>query len=135
MKKALFTGALIFLTILLCACGGGRVSGAKTHVVESKMYSQKEISDAINVIKKDFGENWDGCTLNEIYYAGDDYSKDHWEWAERHGGDEVLVLMSSFYVDSSGGDGSLNPDSTYNRWSWILVREDDGPWRHVDHGY
>ena len=49
--------------------------------------------------------------------------------------DEVIVLISSFDVDSSGGDGSLNPNSTYTRWSWILVRNKNGKWKHVDHGY
>lgn len=36
--------------------------------------------------------------------------------------DEVIVLLSPFYVDSSGGDCSLNPNSTYDDWGWILVR-------------
>lgn len=43
--------------------------------------------------------------------------------------------VSSFDVDSSGGDGSLNPNSTYNDWKWILVRTNGGKWQHVDHGY
>lgn len=46
-----------------------------------------------------------------------------------------IVLLSSFDVDSSGGDGSLNPNSTYSDWKWILVRTDGGKWQHVDHGY
>lgn len=46
-----------------------------------------------------------------------------------------MVLLSSFDVDSSGGDGSLNPNSTYDNWMWILVRTKDGQWKHVDHGY
>lgn len=31
--------------------------------------------------------------------------------------------------------GSLNPDSTYDDWKWILIRNDSGNWEHVDHGY
>lgn len=46
-----------------------------------------------------------------------------------------IALLSSFDVDSSGGDGSLNPNSTYNDWKWILVRTNGGQWQHVDHGY
>ena len=75
------------------------------------------------------------CTLTEIYYAGDDSSKDHQDWVNRNNADEVIVLLSSFDVDSSGGDGSLNPNSTYNDWKWILVRTNGGQWQHVDHGY
>ena len=43
--------------------------------------------------------------------------------------------VASFDVDSSGGDGSLNPNSTYSDWKWILVRTNGGHWQHVDHGY
>lgn len=47
----------------------------------------------------------------------------------------MLVLLSSFDVDASGGDGSLNPNSSYEGWAWILVRSKAGQWKHVDHGY
>ena len=53
----------------------------------------------------------------------------------QYGGDELIVLLSSFDVDASGGDGSLNPNETYSNWNWILVRDSGGQWRHADHGY
>lgn len=62
-------------------------------------------------------------------------SKVNQDWADRNDADEVMVLLSSFDVDSSGGDGSLNPNSTYDKWMWILVRTKDGQWKYVDHGY
>jgi hypothetical protein len=57
------------------------------------------------------------------------------DWAKRNDADEVIVLTSSFDVDASGGDGSLNPNSTYTKWMWILVRNKVEKWKHVDHGY
>jgi hypothetical protein len=46
------------------------------------------------------------------------------------------VLLSDFNVDSSGGDGSLNPNSTYGGWNWILIRDSKtGNWRVDDWGY
>ena len=104
-------------------------------IYRSEIYSEEDIAAAIDTIKKEFKSNWNGCTLTEIYYAGDDSSKDHQDWADRNNADEVIVLLSSFDVDSSGGDGSLNPNSTYNDWKWILVRTNGGQWQHVDHGY
>ena len=100
-----------------------------------RLYSQKEINSAIDVIKKEFKRDWKGCTLKEIHYAGDKVSKEHQEFAERYNADEVIVLVSTFDVDESGGDGSLNPNSTYTDWNWILVRKNGGKWKHVDHGY
>ena len=124
----------ILLVFSLSACGGN-VRGVKTHYVDSEMYSQDDINSAIDTIKKEFKSDWKGCTLTEIYYAGDDCSKDHQDWADRNNADEVIVLLSSFDVDSSGADGSLNPNSTYDNWNWILVRTNGGQWQHVDHGY
>lgn len=134
MKRHFCMILCILFALTLCACGG-KVSDVKTQEVDSEIYSQEEIASAIDTIKKDFRREWSGCTLTEIYYAGDETSKAHQEWADRHNADETIVLLSSFDVDFSGGDGSLNPNSTYDGWNWILVRSDDGEWEHVDHGY
>lgn len=134
MKKIAHITLCTLLVLCLSACGGN-IRGVKTHNVDSEMYSPDEINSAIDTIKKEFKRNWKGCTLTEIYYAGDDLSKTHQDWADRNNADEVIVLLSSFDVDSSGGDGSLNPNSTYDGWNWILVRTDNGQWQHVDHGY
>ena len=134
MKKIVCIILCSLLVFSLSACGGD-ISRVNTHNVNSEIYSQEDINAAIDTIKKEFMMNWGGCTLTEIYYAGDDSSKDHQDWADRNNEDEVIVLLSSFDVDSSGGDGSLNPNSTYSDWSWILVRTNGGKWQHVDHGY
>ena len=136
MKKYLCTLLLCVVLIGLCACGGN-ISNANTHKVDSEIYSQEDISSAIEVIKKEFSLGWNGCTLTEIYYAGDNTTSSEYirDFADRYDADEVIVLLSSFDVDSSGGDGSLNPNSTYDNWNWILVRNSGGQWKHVDHGY
>ena len=114
--------------------------GLESEVIElickaSTLYSDADIEAAIDVIEKEFNSEWKGCTLTDIYYAGDETCADYRDWADRNNADEVIVLKSSFDVDSSGGDGSLNPNSTYDDWMWILVRTDGGEWKHVDHGY
>ena len=98
------------------------------------IYSYDDITSAINTVIEYFNENFKGCTLKEIYYAGDNenYFK---EILQQYGGDEAIVLTSTFDVDGSGGDGSLNPNSTYKDWIWLLVRNKQGEWKHVDHGY
>lgn len=99
------------------------------------MYTEKEIDNAIKVVEKYFKKEFSGCTLTKIGYAGDEKSQGHIDFAERINGDEIIVLISSFDVDSSGGDGSLEPNSTYNNWMWILARKDGVQWKHIDHGY
>lgn len=135
MKKILVLCLTLIMCFNLVACSGGDFQNVKTHEVDSELYSKKEINSAIDTIKSEFKKDWKGCTLTEIYYAGDSVSKDHQDWADRYNADETIVLLSSFDVDSSGGNGSLNSNSTYDGWSWILVRKEGESWVHVDHGY
>ena len=131
MKK-LLSLVLLSLTLLgLSSCG----EKVKTRDVPSELFSQSDISSAMAVIEKEFKKGWRGCTLKEIYYAGDELTRKFADYPARYDADEVIVLLSSFHVDSSGRSPSLNPDFTYNDWNWILVRNEGEAWRHVDHGY
>lgn len=134
MKKTVCLILCLVLLAGLCACGKDEKE-IKTHEVESERYTQEDIRAAIEVIETEVSRNWKGCTLTEIYYGGDELSASFQHEAEWHDGDEVIVLLSSFDVDSTGGDGSLEPNHTYTGWEWILVRSQGGEWRHVDHGY
>lgn len=46
-----------------------------------------------------------------------------------------IVLYSSFDTDASGGDGSLEPNTTYDDFQWILVRDNGGTWEVKTYGY
>lgn len=133
MKKAISLICALLMVITLCSCGS--ISKVKITSVQSNIYSENDIDSAINVTLNYFRDNFSGCTLKEIHYAGDDYLDDFKYWAHQYQCDEAIVLVSTFDVDSSGGDGSLNPNSTYENWDWILVRNKDGEWKHKDHGY
>lgn len=134
MNKIKYVVLCIMSALSLIACGGN-ISEVSTQRIESQLYSQDDINSAVDIIKKEFKSDWKGCSLTEIRYAGDEITKEHQEWSDRNNADEVIVLLSSFDVDSSGGDGSLNPNSTYDDWKWILVRSNGGQWKQVDHGY
>ena len=130
---------IIFVLAWSCVFGfaacGGDVASVKITEYTSEIYTDVEIENAIDVAVNYFKKEFEGCTLKEITYLGDD-KLDGWkEFAERNNADDVIVFVSTFDVDASGGDGSLNPNSTYTNWKWILVRIDNGKWKHVDHGY
>ena len=134
VRKAVAILCALVCMVSLAACGGN-VSNVEIKESTSEIYSDREINAAINEIMRYFKRNFDGCTLREITYAGDEKTLAHAEFAERQGAKDVIVLISKFDVDASGGDGSLNPNSTYTNWMWILVRDGLGGWKHVDHGY
>ena len=140
MKKATLVIIALIMTLIFTGCGrkdsGGNIDSVYVPDWKpSEIYSDDDIEAAYQTVKDYFSNNFDGCTLTKLYYPGDTYADEFNEWAEQYDADEAIVILSSFDVDSSGGDGSLNPNSTYNDWNWILVRNDGGDWEHVDHGY
>ena len=134
MKKFVTLAVALIGVFALVACGGN-TKNVRITDYSSEIYSDAEIDSAIDVAIDYFEKHFDGCTLTEITYLGDDELDDFQEFAERNNADDVIVLISNFEVNDSGGDGSLNPNSTYTDWNWILVRTDGGQWEHVDHGY
>ena len=118
---------------------GSDAKDVQTSEAGSEIYTKEDISSAISVINKEFDRNWKGCTMKKIAYAGDETTEEESQYKKRSGmaadDDQVIVLVSTFDVDESGGDGSLEPNSTYKDWKWILIRHPGGMWEHVDHGY
>lgn len=135
-NKAKYIIAMAGIMLMsLCACSSDK-DNVWTTEVSSTLYSQQDISDAIDVVKSDFKQNNSGFTLKKLYYAGDETSQSYQEWADRNNADEVLVLWSAFHTDSDGGsDKSFEPDTEYTDWNWILVRNDGGKWAIADQGF
>ena len=126
---------LLALTCLLGLSACGQVRKAETVKVGSALYSEFEIRRAIAKIKRDFFFGWDGCELLSIRYAGDSVTLGYRDWAQRYGKDQVIVLISDFYARTPAGNSGLTEEQLYGGWNWILVRNEHGAWRHVDHGF
>lgn len=142
MMKKIISVLLLFIIVLsTTACSGnlfkpkGHIDNVKISDYSSEIYTDDEIKDAIDVTLEYFKNEFYDCTLTELSYLGDEWLTDYQTFATRENADDVIVFISNFDTGSSGGDGSLNPNDTYENWSWILVRENGGQWRHVDHGY
>ena len=109
----------------------GDVSVAIVPEVESQMFTQEEIASATDAVMEYFAEEFEGCVLLEIYYAGDDRSALESETA----GCETLVLLSDFDAVSPGDDSAFSTDNTYVGWSWILTKNADGKWEIINYGF
>ncbi len=131
MKKKI--GILVLVLALLLSACGGDVSRVEHVIGESDYYTQAQIRGAMNEVEKFFRAEFSGCTLTELRYEEEKTGEKQLAWAEDYGA-EVIVLLSSFDVDASGGDGSLNPNSTYERYQWILTKTLFG-WELKDWGY
>ncbi len=140
MKRSFLVVIVLTTLLLFTGCSIKNKGGNIDHVKivdekSSEIYSEDDLETAYETVKDYFSSEFDGCTLTTLYYPGDTYADEFDEWAEQYGFEEAIVICSAFDVDASGGDGSLNPNSTYDDWKWILIRNDRGEWEHVDHGY
>ena len=133
MKRLL--AMLLVLALALSGCGRGDISDTRMVIGESRLFHQWEIESAMETAMEHFRREFDGCTMTEIEYNEDKSESASAEWARRYEADEAIVLYSSFEVGESGGDGSLNPNSTYGNWQWVLTRDDGGEWTLRTWGY
>lgn len=145
MKKVLSYLGLIVVAIgfsILLASQFGKSSNAHVSIEESTKFSEEEINEAIATVKRKFS-GFQGCELTEISYIeaesnkiAEDYLKYGKGSEKSMDPDNVIGLLSDVKVDSSGGDGSLEPNSTYTEWRWILIRDSKSKkWRVDDWGY
>ena len=135
MKKIKVFLSLMLCLVLLTACGGGNISEVGRQMGESAHYSKAEIARAMDRVEDHFRNEFDGCKLLNLRYDEEKTRAEAEEWAAQYGADEAIVLLSDFEVDSSGGDGSLNTDSTYRDWKWVLTRNEKGAWELKTWGY
>lgn len=142
MKKSKF----IMLALSVCIIGiviyyfntykVGNIDNVSEGSLKSEIYSENEIKDAMNIVKQKFKRDFKGCTLTDLWYGENISSRSTAEWAKQYNADEAIILSSNFDVDSSGGDGSLNPNTTYTKWQWILVRDkSNNEWSLKTWGY
>ena len=133
MKK--IVNLLLILCLLLTGCGGGNISGVQVAIGESVSFTRDEIEQAMDVAMDHFRREFDGCTMTAIRYDESKSYAQSLEWANTYGAEEAIVLYSDFDVDASGGDESLNPNSTYRNWQWVLTRNGGGKWNLRTWGY
>jgi len=116
--------------------------GLDLDIGESIKFTNVEIMSAVDMVFEKFTD-FTGCELTHLWYdeeKSETFINGYMTSGRGQGNGilrkNVIVLLSNFDVDSSGGDGSLNPNSTYYDWNWILVRDNESDsWRVDDWGY
>ena len=113
---------------------GKEYNGTNIMLYESAFYTKEEVMSAAQIVVNYFEEEFAGCKMLDLRYEESGYEKETAEWAEQYDVDEVIILVSDFETDEGGGDGALNPNSTYEDWKWILVHSNN-EWELKTWGY
>ncbi len=138
MRKAIAVLSFILLVFGLVACKENKIL---REVGPSDKFSKAEINSALDKVIEEF--DFKGSSLNKVWYDEEKSEREVGFYMRNGRGsvngvarENVIILLSEFDVDSSGGDGSLNPNSTYENFMWILIRDDkSSPWEIDDRGY
>ena len=142
MKSALRMVFLLMLCLTLVACSRtGKTDHAEIDYGKSTRFSQAEIKAAGEAVLEKF-KDFRSCDLQGLWYDEDrsdplvevylTYGRGSINGATQG---NVVVLLSDFYVNSSGADPSFNPDTTYTNWQWVLTRtSSENPWTVDDWG-
>ena len=124
---------VLLLVLILSGCGG-KVDDAELTIGTSYLYSEKEIQSAMRVVMNQFERGFESCKLLTLTYDEELSAKSADDWAEQYEADEAIVLESSFYVIGNKNP-TLNPNSVYRGWQWILTRNGNGTWELQTCGY
>ena len=98
----------------------------------SKIFSNEDIDAALNVVAEEAGM-WDEITVDNIRYAGDEWSTDEnlKKMNELGGGKkftQVCKILTDVKVADDAPGGVWEAGKTYKDYCWWLAREDGGQW-------
>lgn len=95
---------------------------------EKEYIYQKEISKTIELVQNDFV--FPSSALTKIQYKEEESDKFSKHCLENGKGsvngvkfENVIAFLSNFNVDDSGDNPVLNPNSTYENYQWVLIRD------------
>lgn len=110
----------------------------------SQIYSNDDMDAAVKIIFQQF-EQWYGCDLHSILYAGDECnSAENLKWmnelSKAQGQKEKMVycmeFLSDFYVSREAEQfTTFSPETEYKNWQWWFARSENGEWQLLTFGY
>ncbi len=144
MKKIIISLCLILVifSFVLYKQQEGKTNHVEVNIGTSTKFTEEEIHDAIGSVEKKF-QSFKGCELTDLWYSekrSNEFIKDYLKYGagskSNVNAGNIIVLLSNFNVDASGGDGSFEPKSTQSEWNCIIIRDSKTDnWRVDDWGY
>ena len=130
MKRIAAFIVLLVVLLGLAGCGDAVSVGG----FSSKYMNNDDYEAAVQEVMTYF-RSFEGCTMKKIGYAGDAAVKAEAD-ARGLAPEEVIVLTSTFETDGENHNNGLNPNYTYEDYTWTLTRDTTaGLWEVTDHGY
>ena len=109
---------------------------------ESDLFTEEDLDSAIDTILEEFN-TWNGCELQSIDYAGDEFSSSEAldQINKDHPGNDYTDCIQfrmdfhSPYEEDDLEGTAWTPDTDYLQYQWTLARKEGEEWEIVNHGY
>ena len=148
MKTFILTTLIFIFSICTVQANDGapaNSSDVKILYGKSEIYSKADMDAALVVVNEMFG-TWQGCTMLDIRYYGDECNNtENLKWMNelreaRKIDDkkftQCIGFLSDFYTSKDAANHTtFNPESEYKNWQWWLARTDGGDWQLLTFGY
>ena len=132
MKKLISIILLCTLILSLSSCG--TLNFVDIEEFSSEVYTANDITSAMEVVLEWFQGKTDMVLLS-LSYAGDEELADYSRYLEWHDADDVIVLLTDYYISFFSSNPVMNTGHKYENFGFILVRSSGGEWEIVDQGY
>ena len=119
MKRIFSMFLILSLIFSLTSCG--TLNFVEIEEFSSEIYTDRDITSAMEVVLEEFQGKKDRILLN-LSYIGDAQLADYKDWADRNNADEVIVFLTDYYISFFSDTPTQNAGSTYENWNFILVR-------------
>ena len=105
-------------------------------VTDNYIFSDEDIQTAKKAVKSYFKKVFENCTIKKLWFDKDAYQKNVTYFSGLYGKDDIIILLSNFYVSKDYcKDNSLYKDYTYRYFMWVMSRNENEDWKVETYGY
>ena len=135
MKKQIYLLILLLSVFCLAGCGEQNAEDAPVYTIsESEIYTEEEITKAMDAMVDYFYDHSENCTLKKVTYEERGsvaiVETNYADFIEMSGNDDIIILTAIYDIEERASESNLIPArECINLWAMLRT---DGKWSYFD---
>ena len=135
MKKQICLLILLLSVFCLAGCGEQTAKDAPVYAIsETELYSEEEITKAMDAMVDYFYDHSENCTLKKVTYEERGsvaiVETNYADFIEMSGNDDIIILTAIYDIEERASESNLIPArECINLWAMLRT---DGKWSYFD---
>lgn len=135
MKKQICLLMLLLSVFCLAGCGEQTAEDAPVYAIsETELYSEEEITKAMDAMVDYFYDHSENCTLKKVTYEERGsvaiVETNYADFIEMSGNDDIIILTAIYDIEERASESNLIPARECINL-WAMMRTDD-KWSYFD---